>query len=210
MFEVSGMLWNGVLVMIDRETETLWTQLDGRAICGPGVGARLAHVESAYTTWSRWKALHPDTTVLEKGAAERRLRGSAYAEYFADPERLFLPELAEGLGGKVGPKETVWGIALAGEALAVPDPLLREEGLVNAVVGGVPVAWIHQATSDSVRAVERVLEGRVVVLQRREGRVTDARDGGPIPLERLPAVRVDRAFWYAWRRSHPGSWVLTR
>ena len=40
-FGVSGKLWHGVLVMFDRETQSLWTQLDGRAIEGENQGLRL-------------------------------------------------------------------------------------------------------------------------------------------------------------------------
>lgn len=202
------MLWNGVLVIVDRETNTLWTQLDGRAIDGSNKGVRLSHRESTFTTWSRWKAMHPDTTVLVKDPDERDATGSAYAEYFADPERLFLPELAEGLGGTVAAKENVFGMTRNGEALAITEALLEEVGVVNAVVGGVPVAWIRDPASGQVRGVERVFAERIVVLVRRQGVLVDSLTGEPLDIDRLPRTRVDRAFWYAWRRSHPGSLVL--
>jgi len=213
-FGVSGRLWHGVLVMYDRETESLWTQLDGRAVRGPASGERLEHVPSTFTTWSAWRAEHPDTLVLEKDEEERERRESRYAEYFDDPDALFFDHLDEGLGG-VSPKDVVFGIALEEGALAVTADLLAAEGVVNAVIGDVPVAWLADPATGFPLAVDRRTEAGVVVLARdgeldpseRVRDVVGARSLEPLDLRR---VRLDRAFWYAWRRSHPASRVLTR
>ena len=114
---MSGKLWHGVLVMFDRDTGSLWTQLDGRAIQGDLAGERLEHMPSMYTTWAAWKEAHPDSLVLDKDEFEREQTASHYEDYFADPERLFAPHLGGDLGGSVGPKEVVFGIASDGEAL---------------------------------------------------------------------------------------------
>ena len=89
-FGVSGKLWHGVLVMYDRETESFWTQLDGRSIQGPEHGKALEHYPSVFTTWASWKAAHPNTLVLDKAEDEKLQAASNYADYFSDPERLFL------------------------------------------------------------------------------------------------------------------------
>ena len=60
-FGVSGRLWHAVLVMYDRETESFWTQIDGRAIRGEETGRRLEHVPSTFTTFGAWLDAHPDT-----------------------------------------------------------------------------------------------------------------------------------------------------
>jgi hypothetical protein len=207
-FGVSGNLWHGVLVMYDRETQSLWTQLDGRAIEGPLAQNRLAHVPSTFTTWSAWKARHPDTQVVAKPEDERETsEGSAYADYFADPERLFMPRLGEGLGG-AGPKDTVFGTLVAGAAIAVTEDLLREQRVVQAVAGGVPIAWIRDPASGSVRVVERRSSDGILLLVDEGTTVADHATGVSIDLDELPALRVDRAFWYAWARSHPGSRIL--
>lgn len=211
-FGVSGRLWHGVLVMFDRGTESLWTQIDGRAIRGAELGARLTHVPSTFTTWERWRAEHPDTLVLEKPEEERERKESHYAAYFDDPERLWQEHLAEGLGG-VEPKDLVFGVQAGGEALAVSEGLLSEKRVVNAVIGGTPIAWLLDDATGFPRVVVRRLEGRVMVLgpEPRENPAVQFRDvltgetHGPDEVETL---RVDRAYWYAWRRSHPSSLIL--
>jgi hypothetical protein len=208
-FGVSGNLWHGVLVMYDRATGSLWTQLDGRAIEGPMSGARLEHRPSTFTTWAQWKAEHPDTQALYKPEDAREQTESAYASYFADPDRLYLPRLSEGIGG-VGPKDVVFGVVADGVAFAVKEGLLESNGVVHAVVGRTPVAWIRDPGTGDVRAVEAVRSGRMLLFEPADSAGTSfvVGDGDVVDLEELRALRVDRAYWYAWARSHPGSRIL--
>ena len=180
-FGVSGKLWNGVLVLIDRETQSLWTQLDGRAIQGELEGETLEHYPSVFTTFAAWVDAHPDTLVLEKPADERGQTESHYAEYFADPERLFMDHLGEGLG-PVGSKVLVFGATLGQDALAVTEEVLGRENRVEAFLGDVPVRFLRDPQTGSVRVIDR-------------------RDGSDI--------RCDRAYWYAWKRSHPQTGILS-
>ena len=174
-FGVSGNLWHGVLVMYDRASGSYWTQLDGRAIDGDHTGRRLAHVPSTFTTWEKWRAAHPDTEVLFKPEDERDRAESAYADYFADPERLFLPHLGEGLGGGVRPKDVVFGVVVDGVPWAVTEDVLAGAGAVS--FAGVEL-------------------------------FRDPDTGAVHAAGRLKDVRVDRAYWYAWARSHPGSRII--
>ena len=212
-FGVSGKLWHGVLVMFDRETESLWTQLDGRAIRGEEMGRKLAHVPSVFTTWEAWVGAHPDTLVLEKDPDAQAMKGSHYAEYFADPDRTFMPHLAVGLGEGVGPKVVVFGIRGQKEALAVSEEQLERDGVVQAWLEGVPVAWLRNPATGDVRAVRRDPEGVALDLAAIDDvdpttRVRDLTTGGEVEVDSLEAQRVDRAFWYAWARTVDGARFL--
>lgn len=214
-FGVSGKLWNGVLVMYDRATGSLWTQIDGRAIEGEREGELLEHVASSYTTWGAWVAEHPDTLVLDKPEDVRGFEHSRYDAYLEDPERVFFPELAEGLGD-VGPKDVVFGVRVAGNQAAVTEKLMTSDGLVNGLVGHVPVTWIRLASTGAVRAFDRRLGGQVLVLQfASDGpgdseSLRDVLSGKAVHSDQLTELRVDRAFWYAWKHSHPDSLLLRR
>ena len=63
---VSGMLWRDALLMYDRASSSLWTQITGEAVAGPMKGKKLDELPSEMTTWRVWKAKHPDTLVLDK------------------------------------------------------------------------------------------------------------------------------------------------
>lgn len=213
-FGVSGKLWHGVLVMVDRETKSLWTQLDGRSIRGKLRGRRLEHLDSVYTTWGAWREEHPDSLVLRKDEEEIGQTESHYASYFEDPEELFFTDLKEHLGG-IAPKDVVFGVLAGGGALAVSERLLERDGVVNVVVGDVPAALILDRTTRFATAVDRRHGGAVLLLGRGDSAgddpaepVVDRASGRPVDLDTLARLRVDRAFWYAWKRSHPDSRVL--
>jgi hypothetical protein len=90
-FGVSGLLYQSDLLMFDRESDSLWSQITARAVTGPRRGERLTLVRSRVEPWAAWRARHPDTTVLSpKTGHERRYGDSPYGDYALD-ERLIFP-----------------------------------------------------------------------------------------------------------------------
>ena len=65
-FGVSGKLFRNVLIMYDRQTKSLWSQLLGAAVDGPLKGTRLEMLAASFTTWGVWRREHPDGMVLKK------------------------------------------------------------------------------------------------------------------------------------------------
>jgi len=70
-FDFAEGLINDNLLFVDRETRTIWSQLDGKAVSGTLKDTPLTTVPAIQTTWKHWRELHPDTRVLtvpgEKG-----------------------------------------------------------------------------------------------------------------------------------------------
>lgn len=58
-----GLLENNLLIA-DRETDSLWSQLDGRAVSGPMRGTPLEALPAMQTTWKFWREKHPQTRVM--------------------------------------------------------------------------------------------------------------------------------------------------
>ncbi|MFZ0789299.1 MAG: DUF3179 domain-containing protein, partial [Chromatiaceae bacterium] len=65
-FGVSGLLYNSDVLLYDRQSESLWSQIDRRAISGPHKGERLEALPLEHTTWGDWQQRHPDTLVLSR------------------------------------------------------------------------------------------------------------------------------------------------
>ncbi len=65
-FGTSGSLYFANLVMYDRATESLWNQIDGRAVVGVLTGDVLTQVPSTMVAWSDFKAARPDAQVLDR------------------------------------------------------------------------------------------------------------------------------------------------
>ena len=51
------------LLMVDRETETLWKALTGEAIEGPLSGTTLEQLPTTLSFWFGWKDFYPDTEI---------------------------------------------------------------------------------------------------------------------------------------------------
>jgi len=93
---VSGLLYQSNLLMYDRrlrhEGESLWSQLQSRAIAGPAAadGKTLTWIPFALCRWDSWVASQPETTVLAPIAGEEEKYGQdVYASYFNSDELRF-------------------------------------------------------------------------------------------------------------------------
>lgn len=65
-------VWNGLdgFILWDRDTESLWWPLIGKAVSGPLKGVKLLEMDKAYwedTTWKQIKANYPNALVLISG-----------------------------------------------------------------------------------------------------------------------------------------------
>ena len=63
-FDFAMGLLNDNLLFVDRETRSIWSQLDGKAISGPLKNTPLKMIPALQTTWRHWRELHPKTRVL--------------------------------------------------------------------------------------------------------------------------------------------------
>ncbi|MHA7836001.1 MAG: DUF3179 domain-containing protein [bacterium] len=89
-FGVSGLLYRSDLLMYDRETESLWSQIAARAVTGPLMGRRLQMIRSSFARWGEWKRRHPETTVLSRETGHRRSYDrSPYGSYARSRELMF-------------------------------------------------------------------------------------------------------------------------
>lgn len=216
------MLYRDALVMYDRETGTLWSQIDGRAVTGPLRGQILQALPAVHATWKEWKSLYPDSLVLKKQGGSR----SAYEDYNRDASRI-------GIFGRrmkssaLPPKERILGVRYGGGVTAFVLKDVRQAGVVEAEVGGVPIVLASLGPSVPVVAFERRVSGRVLSFSRAEGpgpmledvdthtrwRLSDGQAvDGPLKGERLVRATVYPAFWFGWFGFFPESvvWRQTR
>ena len=114
-FGVSGKLFNNNLLMYDRTTNTLWSQLTGEAIQGSLEGTQLERYPSQVMSWAAWKRTYPYGSVLSRETGyERDYTNDPYFEYYTSDEIWFpLANLDDRLPPKtlVAPEEglvTYW------------------------------------------------------------------------------------------------------
>ena len=89
-FGVSGLVLNGNLVFYDRRDaaaqESLWSQLQFKAISGPAVGTALEIIPIVVTSWGEWRAAHPETTIMPLLVERVRVYRQSYQQYYGDDE----------------------------------------------------------------------------------------------------------------------------
>lgn len=175
-FGVSGLLYNSDVLVYDRQTESLWSQLENRAVSGPMLGARLEMLPAEHTAWALWRRRHPRTQVLsfETGFA-RDYDRDPYAGYERDPQTFFPVANAD---ARRAPKDWVLGVRAGGHAKAYPfDELARAGEVVRDTVGDLTVNIHYDAAHRSARVLD-----------------DDGREH--------PTVA---AFWFAWAAFNPGT-----
>jgi hypothetical protein len=123
-FGVSGLLWRSDLVMFDELTESLWSQILGKAVRGPETGTSLTLRPSTLTSWGKWRDSHPETEVLLPPPASGTITGAAGRNYERNPYAGYDETNQIGIsgetesGGRLHPKTMVIGIASDGVARA--------------------------------------------------------------------------------------------
>lgn len=63
-FDFAEGLINNNLLFVDRETQSIWSQLDGKAVSGPMKDTPLKVLPALQTTWKFWHEKYPNTKVM--------------------------------------------------------------------------------------------------------------------------------------------------
>ena len=117
-FGVSGLLYNSDVLMYDRNTNSLWSQLKQEAIAGKLVGHTLKPVITENTTLSEWTDRHPETLILSKNTGfSRNYESTPYVGY-DQTKQLYFP--VSDSDDSFHPKEMVLGVELNGSFKAYP------------------------------------------------------------------------------------------
>jgi hypothetical protein len=224
-FGTSGLLYRSNKLMIDRQTGTLWSNLTGEPVLGPGFALRVLPL--TLTTWQDWRTRNPRTTVLafDRQLAERW--GYDYSPGAADRKRRGV-SFPAGPGGQrasaLDPGAEVFAVRLRNLAKAYPVDLVLREKVVNDRLGENPLVLVGDSQSGAVRAYRS--GGRTFAPGSRPDELVDGigvrwtagedslsvstpeapeAPGGPeafAPLERIPG---HQSFWFGWYSFFPES-----
>lgn len=215
-FGVSGMLWRENLVMYDRQTDSWWSQADGKAIRGQRQGVQLTQLPSDLMSWSEWRALHPATLVLSTGA---RASGDRYADYHSAGNIGVTGRTRS--GGALDAKAKVVGFRLGGRAFAVDLEKLARTKVLAVDAGGTAAlvalssdgttARVHLAGAHAFSA-SPTNDTRRLARDAATQSFWDGFDGTAI-MGRLVGTRLERvpahvSYWFSWHSFFPETTVL--
>lgn len=174
-FGVSGLLYNSDVLLYDRETESVWSQLLFKAVSGPLVNTELEILATANTTWGSWLKKHPESLVLsEETGFNRDYSRNPYPDY-SKSSKLYFP--ASGNDDRFHPKEMVIGLEILGKFKAYPFSELKKlkSSVLNDTFQDKKMIIKYDPKSDSAEIMDK--EGNII-----------------------PAVTN---FWFAWVAFHP-------
>lgn len=150
-FGVSGLLFQSDMLLYDRQSDSLWSQIMAQAVTGPMKGNKLELINSSHTTFAAWLQRYPDTTVLDINTGYRRNYNRDPYQGYAKSQRLFFPVKSD-FPSKYHPKDEIIGLEYAGRTLAIPYRELSEVTTVYNWEGkqwtiqwrdDVPEAWVE-------------------------------------------------------------------
>ncbi len=176
-FGVSGLLYNSDVLLYDRQTESLWSQIRKQAITGPLKGERLQQIPLEHTSWSDWRTRYPKTKVLSEDTGyQRDYNHSPYAGYAQSPQIMFGVAARD---ERFHPKEWVIGVEINGVSKAYPfSQFPKGQNELNDNVGGKSIRLVF----DNANRSGRIYSGNT----------------------RLPSTM---SYWFAWYAFHPDTLV---
>ncbi len=223
-FGVSGLLFDNNLILFDRATDSLWSQMRLQSVCGSFQGRRPPILPVVQVTWAGWKALHPETTVVSFDTGFRRnYNVYPYGSYDQiGNEQLLFPQSV--IDRRLPMKETVLGIVHEGLARAYSMSRMGTSAprlVLNDVVNGLPIAVafdsghsmaipfdrrLFKADGTEVREtldLDVVDDGAALfrMKDRQTGSIWNVAGEameGPLAGERLRQIATYSAFWFSW------------
>ena len=206
------------MVMTDRQTNSIWSHLDGEAFEGPMIGAEMSFLPLIHTTWEEWLALYPETSVL---SYETDFEAQYRNVTIGMPNGRFDRELLS-VDDRLRSEELILGV-MAGDAfVAYPVAALEQtSGVMNVDVGGVPIVVFYDAAANAGIAYSRSLDGEIARFERAPGASFLAVDsisgslwdfsGRSVSDEHagsaLDFVTSYLSEWYGWSAYHPDTTI---
>lgn len=180
-FGVSGLLYNSNVLMYDRsDTESLWSQVKGEGVSGPGARMKLTVLPMELTTWAAWQNRNPNTTVVSSETGHRRnYQGSPYTRYFKQPNLMFP---VKPISNALPLKESVLGVWDDANAMAIP---------ISAFEG-------------KSKQIEKSLGSRKFTV------AFDADDQTIRVVKADPGFQWMNTFWFAWYAFRPETEIASR
>jgi hypothetical protein len=180
-FGVSGLLYNSDVLLYDRNTDSLWSQIMGESVAGKLVGEKLNPIPISHTTWRDWLARHPETRVLSTETGYFRDYDRNPYQGYEQSRQLFF-SVNNRAPDNYHPKEQVIGLEIDGVYKAYPFVELEKNGKsrFEDTVNGITVTIDWDSVNQSV------------VLSNSDG----------------VKIAGIQGFWFAWFAFHPETLVF--
>ncbi len=180
-FGVSGLLYNSDVLLYDRQTNSLWSQVMRKSISGKLKGTQLKQIAAMHTTWENWLKRYPQTKVLSRETgATRNYDRDPYSGYEFSQHTYF--PVTNKAPRDYHPKERVLGVTVNGVFKAYP--------------------FVELAKNNKIKFADSIAGKKLNIHWDKKNStswVTDNK-GREYP--------VTVAYWFAWFAFHPETLVF--
>ena len=219
-FGVSGLLYNGNLILYDRTTQSYWSQLKLQCVSGISIGEEPSLINIVETNWATWKANYPQTKVLSLNTGFIRDYATyPYGSYRTDHDFLIYP--VSQLDTQLPSKERVHAIIDNGTIKAYRLSTFENGNLINETFNGND--YLIVGNNNLINSFELIeehanldfelqLDGLQVFFTDNEGNkwnILGKAIEGPRTGEKLTASKSVMSYWFAIAAFYPNPEIYT-
>jgi hypothetical protein len=220
-FQFEG-VWEGTPYAMDDDTGGLWRLVTMEPLHGGAFEhGPLPRLPLVYATWAEWRAQHPDTLVVDDPGEPEFGHGWSHRWPGHDTVPKMATRRTTPDDPRLHPVALVLATEIGEDVRAYPIALLhRRGGVVNDVLGGVPIAAIAMPGSYVAIALRREVDGQTLTLEWTAGDevLTDVETGttwdlfghavdGPLAGTTLAHVWGGLQKWFNWSNLNVGGEV---
>lgn len=179
-FGVSGLLYQSDVLFYDHQTESLWSQLEMKAVTGLMMGAKLKMLPYSLVTWKEWRTKHPETLVLSRDTGYSR-------EYNRDP-----------YAGYESSKSIYFPIKHDS------DRFHPKEKVIVVISGNVAKAYPFSELKNLKTPLKDRVDGKDILLTFKDGNFLGVKDESGNRVESFVS------YWFAWYTFRPDTLVYEK
>jgi hypothetical protein len=212
-FHLAG-INNQNFIMRDEETGSWWQQVSGLAISGPLKGKQLRSIEQDELTFAQWKKEEPNGRVLKP---DPTVAADDYVSSDWEVKMAKARVASLRIDKTIPPRTLVIGLTVGNVSKAYPFESLVKQSPIVDEVGGVPIVVVLGKDGKSVRAFERIVDGRKLEMFSKTGTaelsLVDAETqsewdftgngiNGQLSGRQLKKIPVLSDYWFDWKNYH--------
>jgi len=200
--------------MRDEETGSWWQQVSGLAISGPLKGKQLRSIDQDELTFAQWKKEEPNGRVLKP---DPTVASSDYVPSDWEVKMAKARVASVNIDQTIPPRSLVIGITVGKADKAYPFESLVKQSPIIDEVAGVPIVVVLGKDGKSVRAFERVVDGRKLEMFTKTGTTelslfdsetqsewdfSGKAVNGQLSGRQLKKIPVLIDYWFDWKNYH--------
>jgi hypothetical protein len=211
-FGVSGFLYNSNLLLYDRETESLWSQMLQLAVNGPRIREVPAIIQVVEMKFETLQAMYPDASVMTRATGHSRPYDQyPYGNYLNDSDLLFqvsrndtrLARKQRVIGIFEGGSAKVYQLGAFGALTQTINDQFNSQSIVVVGNSALNFAAIYSRVlaDGTILSFDPIQDDLPNVMTDSEGNVWDifgTAVSGPRVGTQLDSTRSYTALWFAW------------